>query len=104
MANAYKKSYSIFDYTVTISRKHRYLVVGTPEFGFYIASSVLDQERVSPKAIGECVFRVFEHINARLHQLASQGEPSPRPLKKKRLIDVLSNEEPETESTFNLEK
>lgn len=93
MASPTRKLFSVFDYTITISRKHRYLVVGSPEFGFYVASTCLGQDQVSPTAIGESVIRVFEHINARLHELALSGEPRPKPIRKKRLAQVLSEED-----------
>lgn len=49
------KNPSLFDYTLTLTRKYRYLVVGAPEFGIQLSSSFLDAEELSPEAIGRTV-------------------------------------------------
>jgi excisionase family DNA binding protein len=73
---------SVFDYTITITRKQKYLVVGSPEFGFQLASESLVLGEVSAPQLGDAVLRVFEKINQRLLQHEVQGSRPPRPLSK----------------------
>jgi excisionase family DNA binding protein len=93
--NQSNKKYSVFDYTVTLSRKHRYLVVGSPEFGFQIASTCLDLGQASAENIGKAVLRVLGNISYRLQELNLSGESHPEPLKHYRLLsrDVVSASE-----------
>jgi excisionase family DNA binding protein len=87
-----KSRFSLFDYTVTITRKQKYLIVGSPEFGFQVASHSLDLGQASPAQIGEAVMRVFDNINAKLHQLDLSGESHPEPLRAKGAHFLISRE------------
>jgi excisionase family DNA binding protein len=73
------KKFSTFDYTVTISRRHRYLVVGAPEFGYQVAADCVEVSRLSPDAIGEAVLKVLDGVQRRLYDLDRQGLPHPPP-------------------------
>jgi excisionase family DNA binding protein len=76
---------SPFDYTVTITRKNRYLVVSSPEFGLQIAANCVDLARAfapgesTAEAIGRAVLGVLTGINQKLHELQRHGEPPPAP-------------------------
>ncbi len=76
-----KKRYSPFDYTITINRKDRYLVVSSPQFGFQVATGQLDLRHASPEGIGEAVIRVLASISQRLRNLELCGEAHPEPKK-----------------------
>src|SRR4051794_18699102 len=73
------KKFSTFDYTVTISRRHRYLVVGVPEFGYRVAADCVEVSRLSPEAIGEAVLKVLDGVQRRLYELDREGLPHPTP-------------------------
>jgi excisionase family DNA binding protein len=79
------KNVSIFDYTITVTRKNRYLIVSCPEFGFKIASEPLGLDGLSPLAIGSSVLGAFEKIRARLHELDLRRESPPLPLSRRRI-------------------
>lgn len=85
--------YSPLDYTITITRKNRYLVVGSPEFGYQIASEVVNLDgTTSPQTIGGAVLKVMNHIHHRLLQLDTEGQPHPEPIQKKRIDRLKSRE------------
>jgi excisionase family DNA binding protein len=76
-----KRKFSIFDYTITISRRHRYLVVGSPEFGLQVATSCLHLDQLTPESIGQAVLTVLSNINSKLFELDRSGSSPPKPLR-----------------------
>jgi excisionase family DNA binding protein len=72
--------YSVFDYTVTIRRKHQYLLVSCPELNLSISSQDLHLTQVSAEKIGETVLRLFEKINSTLLHQSHFGKSIPIPL------------------------
>lgn len=75
-----KRRYSTFDYTITLTRRHRYLVVGNPEFGFQIAAEAIGMGDLTPAQIGETVLKMYERIHARLFEMDRDREAPPIPL------------------------
>lgn len=63
-----RKPPSVFDYTITLTRKHRYLVIGCQEFEFQLAAECLDLGSLSPDVIGKAVMHVLERVRAKLHE------------------------------------
>lgn len=91
-------SHSIFDYTITVTRKNRYLIVSCPEFGFQIAAESVGIDGLSPQAIGASVLTAFARIRSRLHEMELRRESPPLPLSRRRLSllrrpDLLSSRE-----------
>ena len=71
---------SVFDYTLTLTRKRRYLVIGLPEFGFQITSQNLELDRLKPEALGREVLKAFDRAHRALLNLEQTGRPFPKPL------------------------
>ncbi|HUP58434.1 MAG TPA: helix-turn-helix domain-containing protein [Bdellovibrionota bacterium] len=69
-----------FDYAVTISRRHRFLVVSVPEFGIHCVADALHLGRISPEAIGQAVLKAIESVERKLLELERGGIEPPRPL------------------------
>jgi excisionase family DNA binding protein len=76
-----KKNHSIFDYSITITRKHRYLVISCPAFGFELSSHALKLDRVDSFAIGDTVLRMFDRIHREFLKYDQLGVPPPKPFK-----------------------
>ena len=74
-----KTRYSTFDYTLVVSRKNRYLVVGSPDFGHQIEAVRLDLGQISTEAIGRAVLVAWNHIARKLHELERRQEQAPKP-------------------------
>ncbi len=74
---------SVFDYTLTLTRKRRYLVIGLPEFGFQITSQNLELDRLAPEALGREVLKAFDRVSRALLELDRAGRPYPEPLNPK---------------------
>jgi excisionase family DNA binding protein len=83
---------SVFDYTITLTRKHRYLVVSSPEFGIQIASNYIDLNSLSAEEIGTTVLQLIRQMDVRLHQLHLRGEPAPKPLRARGANALLDRE------------
>jgi excisionase family DNA binding protein len=89
------KRFSPFDYTVTVSRRQRHLVVTSPEFGFTVSSGRLDLGEPDSGRIGEAVLRVIQGISQKLQDLDREGReaPDPRPVRELLRADVVSAQE-----------
>jgi excisionase family DNA binding protein len=74
-----KRYHSTFDYSLVLSRKNRYLVVASPDFGYRVASIRLDLGQASAESIGNAVLAAWSRICQRLTELERAGASSPRP-------------------------
>jgi len=74
-----KSEVSVFDYPITIQRKHRYLVVSCSEFGLNIGSECLILGKLSPQELGTSVLRIFERIQSELMAIRRSGGVLPSP-------------------------
>ena len=74
-----RRNHSAFDYSLILCRKNRYLVVGSPDFGYQLASVRLDLESASPEAIGLAVLSAWERTCRKLDELDRGGVPRPEP-------------------------
>ncbi len=86
------RHFSVFDYTVTLTRKHRYLVVSSPEFGIQIASNYVTLDALSPEEIGMSVLQLIRQMDMRLHQMHLRGETAPKPLRARGVHSLLDRE------------
>jgi excisionase family DNA binding protein len=77
----FNRHFSVFDYTITLTRKHRYLVVSSPEFGIQIASNYVDLDHLSAEEIGMSVLQLIRQMDVKLHQMQLRGEIAPKPLR-----------------------
>jgi excisionase family DNA binding protein len=87
-----RRHFSVFDYTITLTRKHRYLVVSSPEFGIQIASNYVDLDNLSPEEIGMSVLQLIRQMDVRLHQMNVRGEKAPKPLRARGVNALLDRE------------
>lgn len=76
-----KQNFSVFDYSVVVVRKNRYLVLSCPELGIQISSDPLD--RLRAENLGNAMIQLFGKISERLHnhsptsQFAGRTVPAP---------------------------
>jgi excisionase family DNA binding protein len=78
-ANFTKRIHPAFDYTVSFSRRNRYLVAECPELGFQVSGGALRLDQLDAAAIGQVVLRVYERIHARIAHAQAAGESLPCP-------------------------
>lgn len=86
------RHFSVFDYTITLTRKHRYLVVSSPEFGIQIASNYVDLENLSPEEIGVSVLQLIRQMDVKLNQMHMRGDSAPKPLRARGVNALLERE------------
>jgi excisionase family DNA binding protein len=87
-----RRHFSVFDYTITLTRKHRYLVVSSPEFGIQIASNYVDLDNLSSEEIGMSVLQLIRQMDVRLNQMQLRGETAPKPLRARGVNALLDRE------------
>lgn len=87
-----QRHFSVFDYTITLTRKHRYLVVSSPEFGIQIASNYVDLDNLSSEEIGMSVLQLIRQMDVRLNQMHLRGEKAPKPLRARGVNALLDRE------------
>jgi excisionase family DNA binding protein len=86
------RHFSVFDYTITLTRKHRYLVVSSPEFGIQIASNYIDLDNLSAEEIGVSVLQLIRQMDVKLNQMHMRGDSAPKPLRARGVNALLDRE------------
>jgi excisionase family DNA binding protein len=72
---------SVFDYTLTVSRKNRYLVVRSPEFELQFANPELQVDRLNAEAIGRAILQAYDGVRRKVQEFEVAKTELPRPLR-----------------------